>query len=381
MRTILTFLRRLAYPTLVAVLTPANRLLARLNRRRFVPGSVLHVSYAGHVAYQTVQILRAHGVHADYLAVGTSPVWQQFDYQIVGSRWPFVSVAREFRLVWGVIAQYEIVHLHFMLTATRSGWELPLLKRMGRKVVVHYRGCEIRDRDRNRALHPRLNICEECDYQPPACKEPHNVLRRGLATRYGDAFLATTPDMADFVPDAVYLPFFVPSRLASGYAPAARRPGEFKIVHATNHPGIEGTRHIAAAVDTLKSKGFRINLVVLRGVAHDRVIQELADADLAIGKLKMGYYANAQIESMAAGVPTITWVRPEFMDARLSDSGFIFATPDTLEGVLEHYLSHPEALEEKRALARESILRLHNNDEIVSRYRAVYAGLRSAHHE
>src|SRR5262245_55056067 len=134
---------------LVATLAPINRVLARVHRRRFVPGSVLHVSYATHVAFQTVEMLRAHGMRADYLAVGTSPVWNRFDYQIVGSPWLFVSVAREFLLVWRVIARYEIVHLHFMVTPTRSGWELPLLKRMGRKVVVHYRGCEIRDRERN----------------------------------------------------------------------------------------------------------------------------------------------------------------------------------------------------------------------------------------
>ena len=82
----------------------------------------------------------------------------------------------------------------------------------------------------------------------------------------------------------------------------------------------------------------------LNGVTHDEVLAELADADLAIGKMKMGYYANAQVESLMAGVPTITYVRPEFMTDELRESGFIFATLDTLEAVIEHYLANPEAL-------------------------------------
>ena len=77
-----------------------------------------------------------------------------------------------------VVARYEIVHAHFMVTLTRSGWEWPLLKRMGRRLVVHYRGCEIRDRALNQRLHPEVNICQECDYRPRLCEAPINVQRR-----------------------------------------------------------------------------------------------------------------------------------------------------------------------------------------------------------
>ena len=56
---------------------------------------------------------------------------------------------------------------------------------------------------------------------------------------------------------------------------------------------------------------------------HDQVIKAFSEADLAIGKMKMGYYANTQIESMVIGVPTITYVRPEFITKELQDSGFI----------------------------------------------------------
>ena len=48
-----------------------------------------------------------------------------------------------------------------------------------------------------------------------------------------------------------------------------------------------------------------IQYVELTGVTHERVLRELADADLSIGKMKMGYYANHQIESMAAGMRMI----------------------------------------------------------------------------
>jgi hypothetical protein len=371
-----TALRRIVYPACLALLWPVNQLLAIVMRSRFVPGSVLHVSYMGRIPHQTVRILREHGVAADYLAVGDSPVWSESDHQINNTGFPLFTPFREFLMVWRVVARYEIVHAHFMVTVTRSGWEVPLLKRMGRRLVAHYRGCEVRDRERNMAMHPAVNICQECDYDPLPCKAPYNIMRRRLAASHADAVLVTTPDLKDFAPEAEHMPFFLPHDVQlSTPAPTSGRP--FVIVHATNHPGIEGTSHIRAAIDRLRAKGHAIEFRFFSGARYQDIADALRTADLAIGKMKMGYYANAQIESMAAGVPTVTCVRDEFMTAALQRSGFIFTSIDALETTLEHYLTHPDALAEKRAAARASIAALHDNAALVRRYRDVYDRVRA----
>jgi glycosyltransferase involved in cell wall biosynthesis len=368
------WLRGLPYRATLALLWPVNALLAGIRAGAFTPGAVLHISYLGHVPFHTVEALRADGVRADYLAVGDSATWGRSDFRITSSRWPFVVALREFWMLWAIVARYEIVHSHFMVTMSRTGWELPLLKRMGRKLVVHYRGCEIRDRALNRSLHPAVNICDECDYQPYPCESALNRARRTLAERYGDAFLVTTPDLKDFVPQAVHVRFLTPPGVSeSRPAPRAGRP--LKIVHATNHPGIEGTRHIVAAVEALKARGHAINLILLRGERHERVLAELADADLSIGKMKMGYYANAQVESLAAGVPAVTFVRPEFIAPEILDSGLILTTLETLEATLEHLLTHPELLDAKRARARQSVRQLHDNHAIAQQLASIYSAI------
>jgi hypothetical protein len=364
------------YRLTVAAMSPINRVLASVLAKRVVPRAVLHVSAMVHVPYYTTRILREHGVNADYLAVGDSPWWNRADYHFRPTRWPVISVLNEMWWLWTVVARYEIVHAHFMVTLTRSGWEWPLLKRMGRRLVVHYRGCEIRDRALNERLHPEVNICQECDYRPRLCEAPINVQRRRVAAAHGDAVLVTTPDMRDFVPQARHVPFFV-MRSDEVASNPRTDSGTVRIVHATNHPGIEGSRHIREAIRRLVRKGWSIEFAELNGVTHDEVLAALATADLAIGKMKMGYYANAQVESLMAGVPTITYVRPEFMTDELRESAFIFATLDTLEAVIEHYLANPAALAAKRAVARASILRLHDNAAIARTHAALYASLRA----
>jgi hypothetical protein len=95
-------------------------------------------------------------------------------------------------------------------------------------------------------------------------------------------------------------------------------------------------------------------------------------ADLSIGKMKMGYYANAQIEALCCGVPTITYVRDEFMSDALRETGLIFATLDTLESTIEHYLRKPKELQDKRRQASAGIRRLHDNDALVGRLARIY---------
>jgi glycosyltransferase involved in cell wall biosynthesis len=342
-------------------------------RGRFRARSVLHISAMIHVPWQTTRLLREQGWHADYLAIGRSPIWDQADFcrQSKPTWWDALD---EFLWIWRLVSRYEVVHLHFMITATRSGWELYWLRRMGRKIVVHWRGCEIRNRERNMALHPDVNLCQECDYNPYACELDINVRRRQLARRFGNVFLVTTPDLLDFEPTATHLPFFSPDKTPP--SKRVRRPDQpFKLVHVTVHPGLEATNTIRATVDRLRSRGYRIEFVALSWVKPHEVLEAFAGADMAIGKMRMGYYANAQIESMAMGVPTITFVRPEFMNDELRASGFIFCSLEELESTLAYYLEHPEVLEERRTRARSSILRLHDNRKVAARLAQIYDGL------
>lgn len=361
------------------LLMPVNAALAVLLRHRVRPNSVLHISYMVHIAHHTVAELRRHGVAADYLAIGRNSHWSDCDYNFVPSRLPLLGPLREFLMFWRVVARYEVIHAHFMYTLSATGWELPLLKRMGRRLVVHFRGCEARDRDRNMQLHPAVNICQACDHTPPICQSASARQRRAWARDFADAVLVTTPDLRDFVPEGRHLPFFAPD--ADTPAPPRAEPAaerEVSIVHVTNQPGIEGTDEIVRIIERLRQRGRRVRLDWLHDLPHHEVLTRVAQADLAIGKLKMGYYANAQIESMALGVPTITQVRDALMTDELRASGFIFATLPTLEETIEYYLDHPEALAAKRRIARQSIRGLHDNDRIAMQLAALYRTLTAA---
>lgn len=372
----------LADSAVIILLYPLNNILSIYWRNKAYPNSVLHISYMVHIPYYMVDVLRKNGVRADYMAIGTSPFWNKCDFNVIHSTMPFIRAFQEFIWFWKVVARYEIIQSHFIALLSESGWELSFLKRMGRKIIIHYRGCEIRERKINMKLHPDLNICEECDYyhkneKKYFCELSPVIKKRILAEKYGDFFMVTTPDLLDFSSEAVYIPFFInEDERFSKQSDNKIKTTDFKIVHATNHPGIEGTRFIKKAVDSLRNKGYKIEFIFLNRVSYDEVLSHLSDADLSIGKMKMGYYANAQIESMMLGVPAITYVRPEFLTEELKKSGFIFTALDKLEETIEFYITNKEQLEQKKKIARDSICRIHNNSMIASSYIEIYSNMK-----
>lgn len=361
------------YVLCLAFLKPVNYVLAWLLKDVKYPDSVLHISYPVHIPYYTVNVLRRKKIRADYLAVnGIDPLWHKFDYYFTQPAMPWT----EFTFFWRVVAKYEIIHTHFGIMLSASRWEVPILKRMGRKILVNYRGCEARNRELNMALHPEMNICQDCDHHGRVCRQGKKTV--DLFKKYGDFFLVTTPDMRDFIPEAQHFRFFRPEIDYDEYTagiPQSKRGGAFKIVHATNHPGIEGTRYIVEAVRSLKSRGYSIDFVFLRGVTHEKVLREIHDADVTIGKMKMGYYANQQIESLYLGVPAITYIRPEFMTSGLENSGLILTDIEHLENTIADLIDHPKKLEQKRSVAHSSILHLHDNDKLADELIGYYRQL------
>jgi hypothetical protein len=365
-----------AYAVTVAILFPFNVVGCFLFKNRFEPDSVAHVGEMRHLFSHLVETLNRHGVKATYFAVGSNRHWCHSDIHLPHLANPVVAAVRDTVVFWRHLVRHEIVHLHCMIGLSPYLQELVLLKLMGRRVIAHFRGCEARHRERNMALHPDINICQDCDYAPAyLCMSRQGRRRRWVARKFADRILVTTPDLRDFWPEAVHIPFLVPSvgdDMPKAPRWSGRKEDAVRIVHVTNQPGIEGTAAIRSAIDDLRERGWTIEFVYVCDRPHQEVLRELARADLAVGKLKMGYYANVQVESMVMGVPTITWVREDLRGDELKDSGLIFSTADELADVIGNLLTHPEELRKAGHRVLATSERLHGEDIVVRKLAEAY---------
>jgi len=366
-----------AYVLCVAALVPFHLVTALLLGWRVRERSVVHIGQLRHLEYDTVQALRMHGIAATFVAVGPLGHWQKCDLHLPHRRNPVAAALRDSIVFWTTIAPHAAVHAHAMMGISHFQWEFVLLRLLRRTVVAHFRGCEARSRRQNLDHYGGGGICRDCDYLPtPLCEARENRRRRWAASHLAHHVLVTTPDMRDFFPQAIHLPFLPPARLPEvlprePWTPAAGRP--LRIVHVTNQPGIEGTYAIRRTIAALVREGRSIEFEHICGVDHEAVLQAYATADLAIGKMLMGYYANAQIEAMSLGLPTITWVRDDLRHPGLEGGGLIICSLAQLGEVLADLMDHhPEQLHQAAAAARMTVAALHDSAAIVARLRDCY---------
>ncbi len=382
---VLRKLDRWGYRLSYGLVAPLNVVLSRLVRLRPPDPQrlrVAHVSVQSTKPFIKTRVLRDLGVQADYI-VPRGRGWLKVEEPgcdrylgMDGLPW-LVRPFFECYFFWRYMIHYDIYHIHFLTSFSESMWDIGYLKRLGKKVVFHFRGCDIRDEATNHRKHPTLNTCQECTYDREFCSGSMIRMKRELARAHGDLFLVTTPDLLDFIPEASHLPFMNVSVDPAALPDLERDRSMIRIVHATNHEGIDGTRFITEAVEVLKAEGYPIDFVSAKRISNKDVLTLYKSADICVGKLRQGYYSNFQIESMALGKPTLCYLRREFLD-QLPGIPIVNTTPVTVYENLKALLDDPER---RRVLGERGmafVRAMHSNRRVGETLLAMYRSLLGA---
>jgi hypothetical protein len=360
-------------------------LSAHLRRRTRVK-SVLHLSILSHKPFMLSRVLRELGLRSDYFALNVD-----LTEGILNVGWDYAMRARvspmrrrvlECFYLWTVLARYDVIHSHFKTMLSHTGWEFEYLRRLGKVVVFHFRGCDVRHRSLNMRLQPELNCCQECEYPVGSCDTDYQHSQLALTRKYGDTFFVTTPDLVEFAAGSEHIPFIHPTGIDFDAIVAVKRdPALFRIVTSSNHHGIDGTRFIRAAVERLRSEGRAVELIEVSNTKYRDALATYKSADVFVGKLRMGYYNNGNIETMMLGVPNMSYIREEFR-ALAPDCPIIVTTPDTVYERLQYYIDHRDELRAIGARGPEFVKAQHDPAKLVrrmiDRYNVIFA-TRSLH--
>lgn len=278
---------------------------------------------------------------------------------------------RRARLLAWLVAHYDIFHFHFHTTFLPMHRDLAVLRAAGKRIIFHLHGCDIRDPRRIRGRDP-VSACAECPIQ---CMVPIKLHLPDAIRRYADAAIVSTPDLLEFVPDAIYLPNPLDTTPWRWIGAAPRAGGPFVIAHAPTDRAIKGTHYVEEAVAQLQAEGLDVELRLLAGVSQEEMRRACAEADVVVDQVLIGWIGLFALEMMALGKPVVAYVRPD-LAARYPCLPVANSSPAELADTLRRLLRDRDERDMLSARGMAYVREHHDPDAINARVIGIYRALR-----
>jgi len=310
--------------------------------------------------------LRDLGVEAWSLA--TNPTFAQYlpdEHPPLDTMGPLPRYLGYAGLVAKHLGRHDVFHFHFGRTLIPPhNFDLPLYRALGKKLVFHYHGCDVRNRAHMLATHARAT-CTECD---PFCIPKRQERILGEARQHAHAEIVSTPDLLESVPSArqVHVAAWLPD-----YVPQPVRETPRLVLHAPTNRLIKGTKYVEAAFEQLKPKFPNVEFRVVEKTAWPRLKDQMAECDVFVDQLFMGWYGMVSVEAMALARPALAYMRPDF-EPRASGCPVVRTSLETLAVDLEALLRDAPRRRALGEAGRAYVEREHESHVIAKRVLDLY---------
>jgi len=267
------------------------------------------------------------------------------------------------------ILKYDVFHFYFGNTLLPRYYDLPILKGMNKKMVMHYLGDDIRQR----------SIAERRNKYALVKVRDENVIRHQISTvaRYIKTVIVGDYELYEYAQG--YFKKVVIIRAAlniQDYRPTI--PSLYKkiplIVHAPSDKKIKGTEYILKAICKLK-KEYNFRFKLIHGLNHEDAKRIYEKADIIVDQLLGGAHGVFSIEAMALGKPVICSIREDLKNKYPKELPIISANPDTIYNVLKVLIENAKLRHELGEKGRAYIEKHHDARKIAGELIKVYESL------
>lgn len=276
--------------------------------------------------------------------------WQKRQFDVVSSRFSHVIVEAE-RPLFGALFDFSPVR------------EAAELRRNGVAVAMLAHGSDLRSPARHRS-GDRWSPFLEKGWAQAEAFEKAAAEHRLILEEIGAPVFVATPDLLLDWPEATWLPIVVdPKPWAGADAPLQReRP---LVVHAPSSAVIKGSDLIEPVVTRLHETG-RIDYRRVEGVPSTAMPALYREADVVLDQFRIGNYATAAIEAMAAGRIVVGHVHDQVREHVRTVTGLdvpvVQATVETLDAVLSDIVDRPDHYRAVAAAGPDFAARVHDGD-------------------
>ena len=283
---------------------------------------------------------------------------------------------------WSPISESLRPRLRFL----RKGdfLDLTLLRRLGKKMVFSFWGCDIR---KPTALaRNKEYMCHHCLPSERQCESPFRRHLYRALRHYGDAVFLSGDLVKSYtpyhwLPNAIDLDLWHPERVTERIPEEyrVRKNGKILLLHAfansDRRGDHKGTGQIEAAIERMIRGGLPIQYLTLDRIPIDNVKYLQAQADIVIDQFRLGCYGSFALESMALARPVVGWIEPELFRDQGEIPPIVSTDLKGVESTLSELVADRKRRQDLGELSRRYVENIHDYRSIGRKLKNTYESL------
>ena len=144
------------------------------------------------------------------------------------------------------------------------------------------------------------------------------------------------------------------------------------ILHVPTEPLVKGTKYVVDAMERLKSEGYKFEFRLKRQLTQSQMFKEIAACDIYIDELLCGSHGVTAVETMAAGKPTLTYIRPDLVPKFPAEMPLVNTNPDTVYEKLKELICEPALRADLAHRSRLYVQKYHDVNVVVAELIKIY---------
>ncbi|MDW8302108.1 MAG: hypothetical protein RML38_06560 [Bacteroidia bacterium] len=300
-----------------------------------------------------------------------------FDYQKL-SKFNQWLISFYFFIV--ALFRYDILYFisgETLLTRKLMAWELRWHKKLGKKIIMHFVGSDLRSEIyvQHKNAHIQEYLEGTLENMPPKQTEWQKKLCR-LAMQYADLILVSTPDLIEFFDTKEKVKYFpvmldvedVENQIKHIMPEKYPQRDKIRIVHSPSNISLKGTDYINAVMKKICAKNSEIEYINgadpsykntthrLCGLTRYSLFELLQKSDILIDQIVIGWYGLQSIEAIYCQNEVIAWIEPELRAYLPSDAPFYICEQSLEKSIMEAIENVKNG---RRKSRREYVIRYH----------------------